>query len=549
MVIEDHRKWADKSPKFADLHALAVAEVPMVYSGKLIGVLTVYEIDEGDSSEIRKYDQADLDLLTVFADTAAVAVNNARLFTETRRRAIHQAALNSIITVSAHSGQDPAEILNTTLEQTLSALDLKMGSLWLSWSSRGVQRISSKNIPQSIVSVLANAALTAGLSQRYTLVVDDWRDQKHKISELFASNGINSTIIVPLLSKENRIGGLAVASLDPHHWTAEEINLVEAIAREIGSAAERAKLFEETTVRLDELEAVNKVSKSLRLAQSLQEMLPLLMDETLKILGVKSGSIWLYNPERDKLCQLIGRGWCTEMSNLELDLEESLPGKVFTTGDIYFSHDVAQDSLTSKAMRALVPPESSAICLPIHSEQEPIGVLFASTDLPHEFTIENAHLLVTLTEIAGNAIHRTRLNEKMVQHAAELEIRVTERTAELQTALQKAQAADRLKSEFIINVNHELRTPLTNLVLYYQMLRTQPTVKSEERLNVIGRELQRLRALIEELLNLSRFDLGQVEPRLLKYDLNSLVQNLVNDRRSLAEERGLTLTLDSPAKP
>jgi PAS domain S-box-containing protein len=714
MVIEDHRKWAGRSPKFANLNAIAVAEVPMVYSGRLIGVLTVYEIENGENAQIRKYVQADIDLLTVFADTAAVAVNNARLheetgqrlleleilyqtslaatqihssravaqqivdtidklldwnssiwlvndtkpsllahcskgmagvtlanefkridglitsldlgvigqvckngsltrigniknisdiiltndysqsvlcvplksgpktigcinvesqtldafsdhderllntlanqaavaienarlFEETHRRAVHQAALNSIITVSAHSGLDPAEILNTTLDQTLKALDLEMGSLWLSWSSRGIQRIASKNLPQSIISVLANAAVTAGFSQRQTLVIDDWRNQSQKYSELFVSLGICSIIVVPLLSKENRIGGLAVASLDTHKWTTEEISLVEAIAREIGSAAERAKLFEETTVRLDELEAVNKVSKSLRLAQSLHEMLPLLMDETLKILGVKAGGIWLYNSDRDKLCQLFGRGWCTQIANLELDRDESLPGKVFSTGDIYFSHDVAQDSFTSKSMGVLVPPDCSAICLPIHSEQEPIGVLLASTELPREFTIENAHLLVTLTEIAGNAIHRTRLSEKMVQHASELELRVSERTAELQSALKKSQAADRLKSEFIINVNHELRTPLTNLVLYYQMLRSQPTVKSEERLDVIGRELQRLRTLIEELLNLSRFDLGQVKHKFVQFDLNSLVQTLINDRRSLAEDRGLTLILN-----
>ncbi len=229
------------------------------------------------------------------------------------------------------------------------------------------------------------------------------------------------------------------------------------------------------------------------------------------------------------------------MAHLELDRGESLPGNVFATGDIYFSHDVAQDALTSPAMRELVPPGWSALCLPIHSEQEPIGVLLASTPLPHEFTSENARLLVTLTEIAGNAIHRTRLNEQLVHHAAELEVRVAERTTELQSALQKAQAADRLKSEFIANVNHELRTPLTNLVLYYQMLRAQPTVKIEERLDVIGRELQRLRSLIEELLNLSRFDLGQVTFRPVPRDLNALIQTLINDRRSLAEERGITL--------
>ncbi len=88
---------------------------------------------------------------------------------------------------------------------------------------------------------------------------------KQKFSELFVSMGIYSTIVVPLLSKEKRIGGMAIASSNAHHWTTEEIALVEAIGSEVGSAAERAKLFEETTVRLDELEAVNKVLTSLRL--------------------------------------------------------------------------------------------------------------------------------------------------------------------------------------------------------------------------------------------------------------------------------------------
>ncbi|MGZ3948794.1 MAG: ATP-binding protein, partial [Flavisolibacter sp.] len=480
-------------------------------------------------------------LLEMLAAYAGAAIENARLFEETRRRSIHQAVLNSIIRVTAHAGTDPAEILNTTLEQTLKALDLELGSLWLSWSSRGVQRMASKKIPPSINSIIANSTLLAGYSQTQTLVVDDWRNNANKYSPMFVSSGILSMIIVPLISKENRVGGMAIASQDLHHWTTEEIALIEAIGREVGSAAERAKLFEETTVRLDELEAVNKVSKSLRLAQSLQEMLPLLMDETLNILDVNAGAIWLLNYDREKLIQVIGRGWCNKLADLELDRDESLPGKVFSTGDIYFSHDVALDSLTSPAMRSLVPEECSAICLPIHSEQEPIGILFASTKLPREFTIENAHLLVTLTEIAGNAIHRTRLNEQMVQHAAELENRVKERTAELQSALQKAQAADQLKSEFIINVNHELRTPLTNLVLYYQMLKAQPNIKSAERLEVIGRELQRLRTLIEELLNLSRFDLGQVKPRFIPCNINALIQTLIDDRRSLAEERGLTL--------
>jgi PAS domain S-box-containing protein len=551
IVIEDHRIWESRSVQFANLPTTAVAAVPMMYSGEFIGVLTVYELDKGDGRPIRKYTHSDVDLLTVFAGTVAVAIENARLFEEARRRTMRQEALNAIITVSGRAGVNLDEILDTTLEQTLKAFGLDMGTIWLSWSLHGVQRMVSKNIPYPINSLIANNLMGSVKSQTGNVVVNDWRNVKETYSDQIISMGIYSTVIVPLLSTENRIGGLTIASASIRRWTTEEIALVEAIGQEVGSAVERAKLFKETTSRLEELEVVYRVSASLRLAQSLKEMLPQLIDETLNTLEVEAGAIWLYNSENGKLYQAIGRGWCTKTADLELDINEGLPGRIISTGDIYFSHDVAQDRFTSPTMRGFVPQGWSAIFLPIHSEQRPIGVIMASTALPREFTTENARLLVTLTEIAGNAIHRTRLNDKLKDRAEELEERVNERTAELQSALLKSQAADRLKSEFIANVNHELRTPLTNLILYYQMLRAQPNVKTDERLNVIGRELQRLRSLIEDLLNLSRFDLGQVTLHPLPCDLNVLIQTLVNDRRSLAEERGLDLevNLQSDLKP
>jgi signal transduction histidine kinase len=127
---------------------------------------------------------------------------------------------------------------------------------------------------------------------------------------------------------------------------------------------------------------------------------------------------------------------------------------------------------------------------------------------------------------------------------------VEARTGELQDALQKARLADQLKSEFVANVNHELRTPLTNLVLYYQMLSAHPTDKTKERLDVIGREIQRLRILIENLLNLSRLDLAQVNLRTSPHDLNKLIQSLVDDRSTLANGRGLIVKTElSPALP
>lgn len=512
--------------------------VPLRVGGGLIGCINV------NSDLPEAFSEHDERLLTTLANQAAVAIENARLFDETRRRASRQAALNTIITASAQAGTGLDEVLNIALEQTLKALGMDMGAIWLSWSPRSVQRVASRGISPSIHTMMMNVAVTGGVSLSETLVVDDWTDLEHAFTDLFLSVGVHSAIVVPLLAKDKRVGGLAIASPASRRWAEEEVALVEAIGREVGLAAERAKLFEQTTDRLRELEAVNRISTSLRQAHSLDEMLPHLLDETLGALNAEAGGIWLYDRESDKLRQVVGRGWCLQTGNLEWGRDEGVPGHVWKTGDIYFSNDVALDPLSLPSTRELAPPGWSAVCVPVRSEHETIGVFMVSASQPRQFSAEDARLLVTLTEMAGSAIHRMKLNEQTLLHAAELEARVDERTAELQEALLKAQTADRLKSDFIANVNHELRTPLTNLILYYQMLKAQPTVRSAERLDVIGRELQRLRSLIEDLLNLSRLDLGQVSFRPIERDLNTLIRSLVEDRRALAEERGLQLRID-----
>ena len=122
----------------------SILAVPMRAGERITGMISV------QSYEPNKYIDEDTALLEMLAAHAGAAIENARLFEETRRRAVHQAVLNSIISVTAHAGSEPAEILSTTLEQTLSALNMEMGSLWLSWSARGSQRLTSKNIPASI---------------------------------------------------------------------------------------------------------------------------------------------------------------------------------------------------------------------------------------------------------------------------------------------------------------------------------------------------------------------------------------------------------------
>jgi PAS domain S-box-containing protein len=221
-----------------------------------------------------------------------------------------------------------------------------------------------------------------------------------------------SGLYVPMLAQDRFIGVLITQSLAPNRYTEADAALVSLVANTAAVAIENARLFDETRRRLAELEAVNRISTALRAAQSLDEMLPLLLDETLATLRAEAGSVVLYDPASAELRSVIRRGWFAAVDQTPLTPGEGIAGHVFTTGEAHVSREFASDPLTRAAIRPQIPPGWGGACIPLRTLHEVVGVLFISVPLPHELTEDEIRLLHTLAEIAGNAIHRTRLHEQ-----------------------------------------------------------------------------------------------------------------------------------------
>ncbi|MBP7688470.1 MAG: GAF domain-containing protein [Thermoflexales bacterium] len=100
---------------------------------------------------------------------------------------------------------------------------------------------------------------------------------------------------------------------------------------------------------------------------------------------------------------------------------------------------------------------------------------------------------------------------------------------------------DRLKDQFVSNVSHELRTPLANVKLYLGLLERGRVEKREQYLQTLLRETARLENLIENLLDISRLDLGATSIRMSATSLDTVLLPLIADRAQLAAQRGLTL--------
>lgn len=134
-----------------------------------------------------------------------------------------------------------------------------------------------------------------------------------------------------------------------------------------------------------------------------------------------------------------------------------------------------------------------------------------------------------------------------------LALRLEETNAKLKEAYKKVKKLDKAKSEFIYIASHQLRTPLTAIKGYISMLlegdygkiQSEP---QEKTLKNIFSANERIIALVNSLLNLSRLESGKIKLNKEKVDLNELLSQLVKDFQNQAQAKNLKLYFEAPEK-
>ena len=152
--------------------------------------------------------------------------------------------------------------------------------------------------------------------------------------------------------------------------------------------------------------------------------------------------------------------------------------------------------------------------------------------------------LAGLRGLMSDITARRHAEEALRALNADLEQRITARTAELKDAYERLKGLDRLKTKFVSDVSHELRTPVTNLGLYLSLLERGREEKRAEYLEVLREQTDRLGQLIEDILGWSRLDQEKERFAPGTVDLNALVRPLFDAHRTRLAGGPVTLTLD-----
>lgn len=194
------------------------------------------------------------------------------------------------------------------------------------------------------------------------------------------------------------------------------------------------------------------------------------------------------------------------------------------------------------------------LAAPIIFEEKLWGLLIAhQCHTPREWTESEKNLLTSVAEQLAIAIHQAELMRSLTQEKQTLEQRVIERTMALHDALVAAEAASRIRSEFLATISHELLTPLTYVIGMSSTLLRWPlgelSPRQRDYLQTIHDSGEHLLAMINDILDLSQIEAGKTVLNISEFSLVRIAEGIIESLKEKATAEQITLKLDLQINP
>ncbi len=226
------------------------------------------------------------------------------------------------------------------------------------------------------------------------VIVEDLENEtRFNAPPLLVDHHVVSGISVVIGSKEQPFGVLGAHTTRQRAFSEDDVHFFQSVAHILAEAIRQNRSEEVLRRHLSELEAVNRISISLRTAKTIPEMMPILLDEILAATGSEAGCIWLRQPNKVEFNIAAADGWCEKLSELQIESTHGTSGKVFSQGKMYRSNEFCSDPVLENHPLHLAPCGWGGICLTILAADEIVGQLIVSVPSSLEIKDDVINLL------------------------------------------------------------------------------------------------------------------------------------------------------------
>jgi signal transduction histidine kinase len=353
---------------------------------------------------------------------------------------------------------------------------------------------------------------------KHPVVLDDV-DEADVLNPILREKGIKSMLGVPLVVAGGVIGVLHVGTLYRRRFDADDVDLLQLAADRAAVALEHARLFEAERRARRRIEHVQVVTDAALAHLELDELLEVLLPRIRDVLVADTCAVLLLDRETDELVARAALGIEEEVvAGVRIPMGGGFAGRVAATKRPVIIDDLATYPVLNPILRE--KGIESMLGVPLLIGAGAIGVIHVGTLAPRIFSNDDVELLQLVAQRVALAIERAQLHQQTRQF-------------------------DELKLNFVAIASHELRTPATSiygaLATLVQRLELPPETR-DELIEMAYRQSDRMRRLIEQLLDLSRLDARAIRVTPRPIVLSSVLREIVSG----AVPQGLAVDVDVP---
>src|SRR5262249_44040791 len=540
-VLADVAEFPDVEAVIRREGIRAVLSVPLLREGLPIGAITIRR------TEARPYSDKQIKLIETFADQAVIAIENVRLFNETKEALDRQTGTSEILRVISSSPTDLQPVLDAVAERAASLCGASDGGIFrvdgdrLRLVAHHVS-IPSGPVGQFTLPLIRGTVGGRAVLERRSIHVRDLQQDVEEFPEGSTTArrfGHRTILGVPLLREGGGIGCIIIRRTEAHPFTQKQVELLQAFADQAVIAIENVRLFRELEARthdltrsVGELRALGEVGQAISSTLDLQTVLGTIVARATELSGTDAGVIYEYDEQREIFVPRATEHLEAEIVDTMLATPvrrgEGATGQLAEAQEPIQVPDILAAPAESRVRGALVRAGYRALlAVPLVREGHLLGGLTVIRKTTGALAAETIELLRTFATQSSLAIQNARLFREIGEKSRQLEV------------------ASQHKSEFLANMSHELRTPLNAIIGFSEVLTDRMfgelNEKQDEYLKAIYASGTHLLTLINDILDLAKIEAGRMELELTEFDLPTAIENALMLVRERAGRRSLTL--------
>ena len=521
----------------------AMLGVPLMRQGTPIGAFSLHR------TEARPFTDKQIELVTTFADQAVIAMENVRLLTELRESLEQQTGTAEVLSVISSSPGDLQPVFDAILANATRICEAQFGTLYR-YEGDGFHSVAAVGVPPAFAEYMrARPRMTPTFRRmvqaKQTIHVADltaeaaYRDRDPDRMAIVELAHARTLLAVPMLKEDELVGSISIFRQEVRPFTEKQIELVTSFAAQAVIAIENVRLLNELRDRttelarsVEELRALGEVSHAVNSTLEVETVLQTIVSKAVQLSRTDAGTIYVFDEASQEF--LLQATYGMDDALIDAIRHQRLGIDSAVVGDAARARAPMQvpqlDDDPAHPVQGLIVRAGfrALLVVPLLSPDGIVGALVVRRRAPGEFAGTTIDLLQTFAAQSVVAIENARLFAEIEEKGRQLEL------------------ASRHKSQFLANMSHELRTPLNAVLGYSEMmldgLYGDLPEKAKGVLERVQSNGRHLLGLINDVLDLSKIEAGQLTLAIEDYSMAALVKQALSTTESLARTKGLALT-------